>query len=237
MPSAKHHFQAENVLTGHAVADHPVAAGVGRQAATDDRAATRAPVQREQKALVAGSLLDDLDRRAGQRGEGGGSTVHLLDAAHAFEGECDLTGGWNGGPGKSGEAALGNYRGVELMANGERRGDFLGASRPQQRDRLARRNAAPILAIAWLDRIRDDDALFQVPGPGGLSGCWYGSHSFSLRGADSQYPRDRRCETCAITGVAVAASGHLRREGDFRPSAQAVIGSPSNYSGLRLKLD
>ena len=61
------------MLTGHAVADHPVAAGVGRQAATDDRAATRAPVQREQKALVAGSLLDDLDRRAGQRGEGGGS--------------------------------------------------------------------------------------------------------------------------------------------------------------------
>ena len=26
----KHHFEAENVLTGHAVADHPVAAGVGR---------------------------------------------------------------------------------------------------------------------------------------------------------------------------------------------------------------
>ena len=64
--------------------------------------------------------------------------VHLLDAAHAFEGECDLTGGWNGGPASPVRAALGNYRVLNSWQMASAAETSSRASRPQQRDQLAR---------------------------------------------------------------------------------------------------
>ena len=68
-PVGEHHLEAEHVAPRHAVAQHLVAAGVGGDVAADGAGAARAEVDAAEEAGLVGGRLDEVQRRAGERGQ------------------------------------------------------------------------------------------------------------------------------------------------------------------------
>jgi hypothetical protein len=100
------HFEAQNIVTGDAMADHADAAGIGRKIAADLAAAASAEIYCQEKTCRLGRLLRHLERRAGLDRHGLSRLVDLLDAGEALERQGEIAGLRAGAAGKAGEPAL-----------------------------------------------------------------------------------------------------------------------------------
>ena len=147
----EHGFKAHGQLPGHAVTDHPVAAGVGRQVAADGAASPGAEIEWEEQAFGVGALLDDLQWHAGFNGHRAGVGIELHHLVHAFETERDFVFQRRGGGNEPGHSALGRYWLASLVAERENRRDFFGGSGTQQQGRPDRPVFHQVLVVLRLD--------------------------------------------------------------------------------------
>ena len=105
---ARHHRQTQHPVAGHAVAQHPDAAGVGGDVAAD---LARSRGREIHRVIQPGGLRRGLDLcrdRARFTGEGGVLGVHRADAAHAVEGNHQLAPGRHCAAAESGATATGH---------------------------------------------------------------------------------------------------------------------------------
>ena len=155
----EHRFEAHDKLAGHAIADHAIAAGVGRQIAADGATAAGAEVERKQQALGVGLFLDGLQGYAGFDGHGAGVRVEFDHLVHPFEAQADLVLERRGAGDEAGHAALGRNRLARGVAQGQNRRNFLGRRGAQQQGRAD----GPILHQI-LEILRFDIAAFAIAG-------------------------------------------------------------------------
>jgi hypothetical protein len=140
----QHRFQPHHQFARHAVADHAVAAGVGRDVAADRATAARSEVQREHQPLRVELLLQRLQHDPGLHRGHAGVGVDALDCVHALQRQDDLAGLRQVRQHEAGAAALRHDRDVRRVA--EREGArYLGrVRRAQHRQRGL---AAPALDV------------------------------------------------------------------------------------------
>ena len=111
------HFQAGDPVTGHAVADHLDAAGIGADVAADLAGAGGGEIHRVEQALLFGEFLQLLGDDAGLYGDGAVELVEIQDRVHAIEGHYQLAIGGDGAGGEAG-AAPGRHQ-VQTMLVGD----------------------------------------------------------------------------------------------------------------------
>ena len=144
----QHDFEAEHQFARHAVADHAVAAGIGREIAADRAGAARAEIERKEEAGLVGGLLDRLQRRARLHRHRHRGAIDLLDAGHALQRDRDPAGFGRGTAAEPGQAALRHEGQARLPAGHDRIGDALRIERPDHCERRLRQARAPVVAIA-----------------------------------------------------------------------------------------
>ena len=98
------HFQAGDPVTGHAVADHLDAAGVGADVAADLAGAGGGEVHRVEQPFLFGEFLQLLGDDAGLHGNGTVEFVEFQDLVHTIEGHHQLAVGGHRPGGQAGAA-------------------------------------------------------------------------------------------------------------------------------------
>ena len=129
----QHGLQAEYRIAGHAVADRPVAAGVGRHVAADRAGAAGAEVEREEQSLGFGRLLDALQRGAGLNRHRPAHRVDLLDVRHSLQGDGDFEITGDAAAHETGQPALRHHRLARAVAGRESRRELLRGAWPKHR--------------------------------------------------------------------------------------------------------
>ena len=139
----KHGFEAEHHLAHHAVADHAVAAGVGRRVTADRGGAARTEVEREHQALPLRGLLHRGKRGTRLHHHRPAGPVDGFDAVHALERQPDLTGPSNAALHKAGEPAHRHHRLPRRIAGGQNAGYLVSIGRAHDRPRGAGPRVGP----------------------------------------------------------------------------------------------
>ena len=113
----QHRFQPEHHIAHHAVTDHPVAAGVGRQIAANGRRTAGAEIERQHHAGLGRRLLGGLQGDSGFDGHGRGVPVNLDNPGHPFHRQGDFLFIGHTALDQAGHAALRHHRLAGGMAN------------------------------------------------------------------------------------------------------------------------
>jgi hypothetical protein len=153
----EHGLEPEHEIAGHAIADHAIAAGIGRDVAADGAAAARAEIEREHESVVADTFLQSLQRHAGLGDHDPAAGVDLLDRGHALRRQHDFACQRHGGTHEARHAALRGHGHARLVAEPQEGRDILGAARPHHRQRWIDRNARHIGVITRVDLVAGED--------------------------------------------------------------------------------
>ena len=123
----QHRLQPQHHLAHHAVAQHPVAAGVGRDVAADGGRAAGAQVQRQEQARGVGGLAGGLQNAAGLHDHDRPGGVDLLDRVHPGQAERDGPLG-RAAVHQAGEATPGDHGGAGGVGGLQNARDFVGGA-------------------------------------------------------------------------------------------------------------
>ncbi|MGY4599170.1 hypothetical protein ACVWXL_006916 [Bradyrhizobium sp. GM22.5] len=144
----QHDFEPEHQFARHAIADHAIAAGIGREVAADGAGAARAEIERKEEAGFVGCHLDRLKRRACFHRHRHRGVIDLLDPAHALERDRDPACFRRCAAAQPSQSALRHERQMRLPAGQNRVGHALRIDRADHRERRLRQARAPVVAIA-----------------------------------------------------------------------------------------
>lgn len=140
-------LQPQHEVAHGAVADDPVAAGVGGGVAAHLAGAARAEVEGKGPTFGFDMLLQDFERDAGLHQHGAAYGVEVFDGVEPGKREHDLAGLWGGAAGEAGEAALDSDGLAMLMAQAEGAGHLPWRTGEQDDRRLYMGRLAPIAGV------------------------------------------------------------------------------------------
>ena len=141
------HFQAEDPVAGHAVADHLDAAGIGADIAANIAGAGGGKIHRIEQALLLGKFLQLLGNDAGLHGDGAIERAEIQHLVHPVKGHHHLAIGGHGG-GRQPRAATGRHqRDAMLIGQPDNSLHLFGALRQQYSGRCRRPHLGPVHAI------------------------------------------------------------------------------------------
>ena len=125
----QHRLHAQHHIAHHAVADYPVAAGVGGGVAAQGRRAAGTQVQREHQLVFLHRLLQGLQGDSRLHGGSALPGVDLLDGTHALQRQDDLVRRRVAAVDQSREATLGDHHYIVGVAPAKDPGYFFGTGR------------------------------------------------------------------------------------------------------------
>ena len=126
----EHGLEAQHHLAHHAVADHAIAAGIGRGIAADRRRTPRAEIEREHETFAFRRVVNLLQRSARLDLHRAAERVDGLDAIHALEGKPDFAGACDRALYEAGEATHRHDRLAGRIAGSEHAGNVIGVCGP-----------------------------------------------------------------------------------------------------------
>ena len=151
----QHGLDTQNVIAGHAIAQHLIAAGVGGNHPAQRAGAARAQIDRQHHALIGRRLLGNLKDAACLGRQGGLRHIDRDHAVHPLQRQGNALLDRMRAAAQARKPALRDNRRAGVVADPQRGRHIGGAARPHQRQRRDRRQAGPVGAVT-LGHVRTD---------------------------------------------------------------------------------